>query len=266
VVAPPVSRTAAPVSRPDKAARPGPLVSATVAILVAATSALSAAFLLSDDGSPSPHALISGAGPALAAQAAGQTFQSLSIAFSDVVNVWPWHGALIATSVVVYVLLHGALAEFAVPVVTRQKPSRSWVQNPFRGCSIHLVGATVAAALVEVIDDRGTRLTTPEPAIGPPNDRLLTLELGDLGEGVYTVRWWSLSQVDSHRWQGTIDNPGYPGRVWRDGTIEGVASDVVFNGATTRSFHLDARYMLWNMDLLDGADHLIKEMGLEPQL
>ena len=125
-----------------------------VAMLVAATSALSAAFLLSDDGSPSPHALISGVGPALAAQAAGQTFQSLSIAFSDVVNVWPWHGALIATAVVVYVLLHGALAEFAVPVVTRQKPSRSWVQNPFRGCSVHLVGATVAAALVEVIDER----------------------------------------------------------------------------------------------------------------
>ena len=125
-----------------------------VAMLVAATSALSAAFLLSDDGSPSPHALISGAGPALAAQAAGQTFQSLSMAFSDVVNVWPWHGALVATAVVVYVLLHGALAEFAVPVVTRQKPSRSWVQNPFRGCSVHLVGATVAAALVELIDER----------------------------------------------------------------------------------------------------------------
>jgi iron(III) transport system permease protein len=37
VVASPVSRTAAPVSRHNKAARPGPLVSATVAILVAAT-------------------------------------------------------------------------------------------------------------------------------------------------------------------------------------------------------------------------------------
>ena len=37
MVAPPVSRPAAPVSRPEAAARPGPLVSATVAILVAAT-------------------------------------------------------------------------------------------------------------------------------------------------------------------------------------------------------------------------------------
>ena len=36
-IAPPVSRPAAPVSRTEPAARPGPLVSATVAILVAAT-------------------------------------------------------------------------------------------------------------------------------------------------------------------------------------------------------------------------------------
>lgn len=51
-----------------------------------------------------------------------------------------------------------------------------------------------------------------------------------------------------------------------DGTTEGLASDVVWNGATTRTIHVDARYMLWQMDLLDGADHLIKEMGLTPRL
>ena len=51
-----------------------------------------------------------------------------------------------------------------------------------------------------------------------------------------------------------------------DGNIEGLASDVVFNPATTRTIHVDARYMIWTMDLLDGADHLIKEMGLEPKL
>jgi hypothetical protein len=28
----------------------------------------------------------------------------------------------------------------------------------------------------------------------------------------------------------------------------------------------DARYMIWTMDLLDGADHLIAEMGLTPTL
>ena len=51
-----------------------------------------------------------------------------------------------------------------------------------------------------------------------------------------------------------------------DGTTEGLASDVVFNGATTRVIHVDARYILWNMDLLDGADHLITEMGLTPKM
>ncbi|HSR99444.1 MAG TPA: S46 family peptidase [Kofleriaceae bacterium] len=51
-----------------------------------------------------------------------------------------------------------------------------------------------------------------------------------------------------------------------DGNLEGVASDVVFNPATTRTISVDARYMIWTMDLLDGADHLIKEMGLTPKL
>ncbi len=49
-----------------------------------------------------------------------------------------------------------------------------------------------------------------------------------------------------------------------DGNIEGVASNVVFNGATTRSIHADARYMIWTMDTVDGAKHLVKEMGITP--
>jgi hypothetical protein len=51
-----------------------------------------------------------------------------------------------------------------------------------------------------------------------------------------------------------------------DSTIEGVASDVVFDGATTRKIHVDVRYMLWIMDKLDGADHLLEEMGVRPRL
>jgi hypothetical protein len=51
-----------------------------------------------------------------------------------------------------------------------------------------------------------------------------------------------------------------------DSTIEGVASDVVFDGATTRKIHVDARYMLWVMDKISGADHLLEEMGLRPRL
>ena len=47
-----------------------------------------------------------------------------------------------------------------------------------------------------------------------------------------------------------------------DGNIEGVASDVMFNPETTRTIHVDARYMLWTMEALDGAAYLVREMGL----
>lgn len=51
-----------------------------------------------------------------------------------------------------------------------------------------------------------------------------------------------------------------------DGNKEGLASDVVFDGARSRTIHVDARYMIWTMDLLDGANRLVKEMGLEPKM
>nr|HEX4315627.1 S46 family peptidase [Kofleriaceae bacterium] len=51
-----------------------------------------------------------------------------------------------------------------------------------------------------------------------------------------------------------------------DGNKEGLASDVVFDGTTTRSIMVDARYMLWTMDLLDDAKGLLSEMGIAPKM
>ena len=51
-----------------------------------------------------------------------------------------------------------------------------------------------------------------------------------------------------------------------DGTIESVNSDWLFDPKTTRTIHVDTRYMLWVMDKVDNAQHLIREMeivGLE---
>jgi hypothetical protein len=45
-----------------------------------------------------------------------------------------------------------------------------------------------------------------------------------------------------------------------DGTYESVSSDYLFDEVKTRSIHVDARYMLWNMVEVDGAGHLVKEM------
>ncbi len=47
-----------------------------------------------------------------------------------------------------------------------------------------------------------------------------------------------------------------------DGTYESVASNYVFDPVTTRSIHVDTRYMLWNMAEVDGAINLLREMGI----
>jgi hypothetical protein len=47
-----------------------------------------------------------------------------------------------------------------------------------------------------------------------------------------------------------------------DGNKEGLASDVVFDPKNTRTIQVDARYMLWVMDKVDGAQNLLKEMGV----
>jgi len=47
-----------------------------------------------------------------------------------------------------------------------------------------------------------------------------------------------------------------------DGTFESVNSDWDFDPRTTRTIHVDTRYMLWVMEKVDGADALIEEMDI----
>lgn len=49
-----------------------------------------------------------------------------------------------------------------------------------------------------------------------------------------------------------------------DGNYEAMASDWVFIPEITRSIHVDIHYVLWIMDYVDGADHLLREMGVTP--
>jgi hypothetical protein len=48
-----------------------------------------------------------------------------------------------------------------------------------------------------------------------------------------------------------------------DGTYDSISSDFLYDAVNTRSIHVDARYMLWVMSEVDGAGHLIREMGIE---
>jgi hypothetical protein len=47
-----------------------------------------------------------------------------------------------------------------------------------------------------------------------------------------------------------------------DGTYDTIASDFLFDPVHTRSIHADVRYMLWVMGEVDGASHLVEEMGV----
>lgn len=47
-----------------------------------------------------------------------------------------------------------------------------------------------------------------------------------------------------------------------DGTYESVASNFLFDAVTTRSIHVDSRYMLWNMAEVDGAANLLRELSI----
>ncbi len=50
-----------------------------------------------------------------------------------------------------------------------------------------------------------------------------------------------------------------------DGNYEALGSDFVVDPSVTRSIHVDAMYMLWVMDAVDGAHNLLNEMGIAPQ-
>jgi hypothetical protein len=47
-----------------------------------------------------------------------------------------------------------------------------------------------------------------------------------------------------------------------DGTLDGVVADWAFEPSINRTIHVDSRFMLWTMDKVDGAQRLLKEMGV----
>ena len=48
-----------------------------------------------------------------------------------------------------------------------------------------------------------------------------------------------------------------------DGTLDAVLSDWDFNAATSRTIAVDLRYVLWQLQVVDKADALLAEMGVQ---
>ncbi len=63
----------------------------------------------------------------------------------------------------------------------------------------------------------------------------------------------------------TLNNKAEFAGILFDGNIEGVASDLVFLPDLTRSIHVDVRYILWILDAVEHADHILKEIGIKPE-
>jgi hypothetical protein len=61
----------------------------------------------------------------------------------------------------------------------------------------------------------------------------------------------------------TLDANGQLVGLLFDGNYEAMSSDWVFDREKTRSIHVDIRYVLWALDDVFGAKHILKEMGVE---
>ena len=68
------------------------------------------------------------------------------------VFVWPWLALPIAAAVIVYHVVQGALFNVIVPLVARRPVNRSWPKRALAGLPVYVLGACVAAVIVEVID------------------------------------------------------------------------------------------------------------------
>ncbi len=102
-----------------------------------------------------------------------------------------------------------------------------------------------------------------------PKAQLKLIEDGDYGpyalESLGSVPVNFLSDLDStggNSGSATLNAKGELVGLLFDGTIESVNSDWLFDPKTTRTIHVDTRYMLWVMDKVDGAQNLIDEMDI----
>ena len=74
-----------------------------------------------------------------------------------------------------------------------------------------------------------------------------------------------LSDLDStggNSGSATMNSKGELIGLLFDGTFESVNSDWDFDPRTTRTIHVDSRYMLWVMEYVDDAKHLVDEMEI----
>ncbi len=114
-----------------------------------------------------------------------------------------------------------------------------------------------------------TQKDTGEDPFNSPQAQLDLIEAGDYGSyelasiGSVPVNFLSdLDVTGGNSGSATLNANGELVGLLFDGTFESVNSDWDFDPRTTRSIHVDSRYMLWVMEKVDGAENLIEEMDV----
>ena len=114
-----------------------------------------------------------------------------------------------------------------------------------------------------------TQKDTGEDPFNAPERQLKLIEAKDYGKykldsiGSVPVNYLSdLDVTGGNSGSATLNAQGELVGLLFDGTFESVNSDWDFDPRTTRSIHVDTRYMLWVMEKVDGAANLIEEMDI----
>jgi diguanylate cyclase (GGDEF)-like protein/PAS domain S-box-containing protein len=107
---------------------------------------------------PVRRMLFNGTTAMAAIQAAGLAHQTLGGTHGQF--TWPWQAVPIGAAIVGYCFVKSGSAAVIVPLVRRQAVDWSWPMRVHRGCPTYFVGASVAVALVEMIDRRAWEVFT----------------------------------------------------------------------------------------------------------
>ncbi|MEL7199039.1 MAG: S46 family peptidase [Pseudomonadota bacterium] len=114
-----------------------------------------------------------------------------------------------------------------------------------------------------------TQKDTGDDPFNSPQSQLDLIAAKDYGDykldtiGSVPVNFLSdLDVTGGNSGSATLNSKGELVGLLFDGTFESVNSDWDFDPRTTRSIHVDSRYMLWVMEKVDGAGALIEEMDV----
>lgn len=97
-----------------------------------------------------------------------------------------------------------------------------------------------------------------EAATRASESRWVDPELGDVPANFLTT----LDTTGGNSGSATLDSQGRLVGLIFDGNYEAMSADWLFDPEMTRSIHVDVRYMLWLLEEVEGAAHILEELGM----